>query len=111
MMKRLNRKLVLEARTVVPDGGGGVVGGWQGLGSHWASLAPVSAREVVAGGRPVSQVTHKVTVRAAPPGSPRRPQADQRFRMGGRIFAIKGVAEADEGGAFLVCWVEEGVPT
>ena len=44
-----------------------VVGGWQGLGSHWASLAPVSAREVVAGGRPVSQVTHKVTVRAAPP--------------------------------------------
>lgn len=104
----LNRKLVLEQRVAAPDGGGGVIEAWQSVGSHWAALKALSAREVVAGERPAARVTHKLTIRSAPPGSPRRPLADQRFRLGGRIFAIKGVAEADEAGAYLVCWVEEG---
>lgn len=105
---RLTRKLVLEDRVRAPDGGGGMVEDWAGIGSHWAALRPVSARETVAGDRPVSRVTHELTIRAAPPGSPKRPTADQRFRLGGRIFAIRGVAEADPEGAYLRVWVEEG---
>lgn len=105
---RLTRKLVLEQLARTPDGGGGLVEEWVGLGSHWAALRPVAAREVVAGERPVSRVTHELTVRAAPPGSPRRPAADQRFRLGSRVFAIRGVAEADPEGAYLRVWVEEG---
>ena len=41
-------------------------------------------------------------------GSDRRPVAEQRFRKGGRMFAIRGVTEADDRGAYLTCWVEEG---
>ena len=107
----LNRKLMLEARGSEPDGGGGVVEGWTALGSHWAAVRAVSGREVLAGERPASRVTHEVVIRGAAPGSPRRPSADQRFRMGSRIFAIRGVAEADETGAWLRCWVEEGAPS
>lgn len=108
MPPRLSRKLVLEERTRMPDGGGGVVETWTGLGSHWAAMRPLRARESAPGERPVSRVTHELTIRAAPPGSPRRPAADQRFRMGSRLFAIKGVAEADPDGAYLRVWVEEG---
>jgi head-tail adaptor len=41
-------------------------------------------------------------------GADRRPVADQRFRKGVRVFAIRGVSEAGERGAYLTCWVEEG---
>lgn len=105
---RLTRKLVLEERVDTPDGGGGVVDGWVGLGSHWAAIRAISVREVMAGERPVSRITHELTIRAAPEGSPRRPSAHQRFRLGGRIFAIRGIAEADPERAYLRVWVEEG---
>ena len=64
--------------------------------------------ERVSGAREISRVTHRITIRSAAMGSDRRPIADQRFRKGGRIFAIRGVTEADDRGAYLTCWVEEG---
>ena len=106
---KLTRKLVLEERQRVPDGGGGATENWTALGSHWGALRAVAAREATAGGRPVSRVTHELFVRGAPPGSPRRPTADQRFRMGSRVFAVRGVSEADDSAGWLRCWVEEGV--
>lgn len=105
---KLATALVLEAPARVADGGGGWTVSWQALGTVWAELHPVSARERDSGGREVSGVTHRVTVRAAPEGSARRPSAEQRFRLGARLFAIRGVAEADDRGAYLKCWVEEG---
>lgn len=110
-MKRrpiLNRKMMLEAETRLPDGGGGAETAWVPLGSHWAELRPRRGRETEAGGRAEMRVTHELVVRAAPEGSPRRPKPDQRFRLGGRIFAIRWVAEADLRGAYLRCMVEEG---
>jgi SPP1 family predicted phage head-tail adaptor len=105
---RLSTRLTLEAPQRVADGGGGWQVVWQPLGTLWADLRPSSARERVSGERETSRVTHRITVRSAPEGSDRRPTAEQRFRKGGRIFAIRGVAEADDRGAYLTCWVEEG---
>jgi head-tail adaptor len=53
--------------------------------------------------------SYRIVVRAAPPGAPSRPQAGQRFREGGRLFAIRAVAEAGGAGRFLVCFAEEEV--
>ena len=108
---RLSQRLVLEAAERVADGGGGWQVAWSALGTFWAEVRPVSAREIMSGLREVSRVTHRVTIRSAPVASPRRPNADQRFRLGSRIFAINGVAEADHRGAYLTCWGEEGRPT
>lgn len=105
---RLGRRLVLEVSERLPDGGGGGAEVWVALGELWAEVRAVAGREEVAGGRERSFVTHRILVRASPPGSPRRPRADQRFREGSRVFGIVAVAEADPAGRYLVCWVEEG---
>ncbi len=104
---RLSARLTLEAPQRVADGGGGWQVNWQALGTLWAELRPVHGREVVSGGRESARVTHRVTVRAAAEGSPRRPRPEQRFRQGGRLFAVRGIGVSDDG-AYLTCWVEEG---
>lgn len=103
----LTSKLSLEAQVRQPDGGGGWSTSWQALGSLWAEVRAVSGSERVHGDRAFGRVTHRLTVRAAPVGSPRRPRSDQRFVGGGRIFNVLGVSEARERG-FLTCWCEEG---
>lgn len=103
----LTAALVLESQARVPDGGGGWTTTWAPLGTLWGELRPVSGSEREHGGRSYGRVTHRVTVRAAPAGSPRRPRADQRFLAGPRVLNIVGVAEAKAPG-FLTCWCEEG---
>ena len=103
----LDAALVLEAPQRVADGGGGWETTWQPLGTLWASLRPVSGAEREEGARSYGRVTHRVRVRSAAPGSPRRPRADQRFLAGDRVLNVRGVAEALDPG-FLVCWCEEG---
>ncbi len=104
---RLSQRLTLEAAVRTADGGGGWQVAWTALGTHWAEVRPLGADERLSGGREVARVTHRVTVRSAPVGSARRPEPEQRFRQGSRVFAIRGVAEADHRGAYLTCWVEE----
>lgn len=108
MPPRLSRQLTLEAPERVADGGGGWAEGWTVVGQLWAEVKPVSAREPVIGERPSARVSHRIVVRNAPVGSPRRPAANQRFRSESRVFAIRGVAELEGGDAYLLCWAEEG---
>lgn len=103
----LGSALVLEAPERVPDGGGGWEVTWQPLGTLWASMRATGAAEREHGARGYGRVTHRVIVRSAPAGSPRRPRADQRFLAGDRVLNVRGVAEAREPG-FLICWCEEG---
>lgn len=108
MVPVLNTELVLEQPELIPDGGGGFTTDWRALGTLWAEVASVSASERVAGRRAASRVTHRITVRNAPPDSPRRPRSDCRMRSGTRVFAIRGVAPMDRRAAYLTCWAEEG---
>jgi head-tail adaptor len=103
----LSRKLVLEAPVRTPDGAGGYAQGWTALGTVWAEVLAGAGREAAGAGAAVSRVVYRVTVRAAPVGSPQRPQPDQRFRDGARVFRVLSVAERDAGGRYLVCQTEE----
>lgn len=105
---RLATRLTLEAPQRVADGGGGWQVTWNALGNHWAEIRPSSGRERVAGVRESARVTHRITIRAYGEGDDRRPAPDQRFRRGGRIFTIRGVAETGMRGDYLTCWAEEG---
>jgi len=52
---------------------------------------------------------YRITVRAAPLNSPRRPRPEQRFRDGARLFRILAVGELDARGQYLVCFAQEEV--
>lgn len=108
---RLSRRFTLEEPSDAPDGGGGASRTWTELGAHWGQLTPVSARELIAGSRESSRVTHRIAVRAAPSNAPSRPRASQRFRLGERVFNIRAVYESYGGFRYLTCLVEEGAPT
>lgn len=107
MTRSLPTRMILEKPVRQPDGGGGWTLGWQPLGFLWADLRAVSAREIAIGDRPAARVTHRITIRLSPDISA-RPAADQRLRRGDRVYAIRGVAEADGARAHLTIWAEEG---
>ena len=109
-MKRgkLNRKLVLEERTRLPDGMGGFSESWVAKGEIWANLDARGAVERQVGGRTLSATKFRIITRAAPFGADSRPRPDQSFREGGRRFDILAVSEYDDAGRFLEIWAEEG---
>ena len=106
---RLNRRLALEAPVRAPDGAGGQAASWQALGTLWGAIDMRSGRESGGPGGPLAQVTARITVRAAPVGSGRRPAPGQRLREGARVFPILAVREADPDCRWLICDVREEV--
>ena len=90
----------------VPDGAGGHEEGWAVLGVLWGALR---AGAGAAAGDPVpfGRVAWRIVVRAAPTGSPERPVAGQRLRLGARVFSILAVAESDADGRYLTCFARE----
>ena len=104
----MNTELVLETPRRVADGGGGFAVVWAPVGTLWVDIRSIGARERVSGVREASRITHRITLRSAPANSPRRPTSEARFRQGERVFAIRGVAPADERNQYLTCWAEEG---
>ena len=105
----LNRLLALEQATRVADGAGGYSLDWVELGRIWASVDAGSGRERASESVTMSEVAYRITVRAVPVGSPRRPRPEQRFRDGGRVFRIVSVAERDLRGMYLDCAAIEEV--
>lgn len=107
---RLTWKLVLEAQQRAGDGAGGFVETWVPLGTLWGEIAPGSGRDVAGVEVTLAAVPLRITVRAAPVGSPARPLAGQRLREGARVFAILAVIERDTEGQYLTCFAREEVP-
>jgi head-tail adaptor len=106
---RLSWPLVLEERQRVADGAGGYTETWVEVGMLWGDMQSrgVSATEATAGA--ISRIRYRIIVRGAPEGSQMRPQIGQRFRNGGRAFAIDSVSESDPSGIHLECWAREEV--
>ena len=107
----LNRPLVLEGVTRSPDGAGGFNETWEVRGTLWAEVRACTGREAEGEGVSVARAAFRITVRAAPQGSPQRPEPGQRLRDGARIFPILSVTEQDAERRFLTLWAEEEVVT
>lgn len=106
----LNRALVLEEATRVPDGAGGFSVVWAALGTLWAELKSGTGRDVAGEEVTTSATQHRITVRGAAVGAASRPKPAQRFRAGTRLFTILAVTEADPRGQYLTCITREEVP-
>lgn len=104
---RLNRKLVLEESLRTSDGSGGFSETWQALGTIWAQITARSGRETVQSDAPMSSVSYRIIVRAAPFGAPNRPRPEQRFRDGQQIFVIDAVADSDADGRYMTCFATQ----
>lgn len=107
MTARLNVALTLETPDRVADGLGGFQLIWRAEGRLWANLRAVGGDQRLAEVGPSSVASWQITVRAAPMGDARRPRADQRFRLGTRVFRIQSVAESDAVGRYLNCLAKE----
>lgn len=107
---QLNRRLILQERQSVPDGAGGFTMTWPSRGTVWAEIKPGSGREIGDVEVKLSAVPHRITLRAAPQESDRRPVAGNRLVEGARIFLVQAVAEADAEARFLTCFATEEVP-
>lgn len=107
----LTRAVVLEDPVSAPDGAGGQQVTWAPLGTLWAEIRPAGGRERSGGLGPEGVQRLRVTLRAAPPDSPRRPRPGQRLREGARVFRLLTVAEADAQGRWLIAIAEEETPT
>jgi head-tail adaptor len=103
----LNRQLTLENAVQSPDGSGGLTVTWVQLGTVWAEFQSATASEKTGYAAPVARALYRAILRAAPVGSPRRPQPGQRARIGTRIFEIDAVSEYDRDARFLRCILKE----
>ncbi len=108
-LPNLRRRLVLETPQRVADGAGGFSETWVPLGTLWAEMSAQGGRERGAGEGPVSLVSWRIVLRAAPQGSPARPRAGQRLTEGARRFAITAVAEWGAAGRYLTVFADEEV--
>ncbi|MEO1563906.1 MAG: head-tail adaptor protein [Pseudomonadota bacterium] len=102
----LTRRLTLEAPTRTSDAAGGYVETWANLGYVWGHIDTLGAGSDASLEGPTSAVRIRITLRAAPVGSSRRPKPEQRLRDGSRIFDIDAVTEADHP-LYLWVWVRE----
>jgi head-tail adaptor len=105
----LTRRLVLEEAVRLPDGAGGYSESWSELGTVWADMRPTGTRQRVGDAAVLSRVSYRITLRAAPEGSPRRPKVGQRFRDGARRFRIDAVVERPGSVMFVEVWASEEV--
>lgn len=109
-LPRLTRMLTLEAPERTEDGSGGHVTNWVALGTLFAEVKPGGGRQAAGLAAPLSRLSCRIIVRAAPEGAPSRPVAGQRFREGERIFRIDAVSAFDRAAHYLSCHaVEEAV--
>lgn len=95
-------RLDLEAADSVPDGQGGASMIWSIAASMWARVEPVSTVIGEEGSAETGTITHRIWVRFREDIA-----AGQRFRKGGRVFAVRLVRDPDETRRYLVCRCEE----
>ena len=104
MAPRLNRKMVLEAPVRVPDQAGGYTVVWQALGEVWGAVKASTGRETASDAITLARVPVRITLRAAPAGSSKRPEVDQRLVEGRDIYMITGVADDVVDRRYLTCF-------
>lgn len=105
----LRQLLKLDHLVRASDGAGGFTEIWVELGALWAEILPGAGRDAKGEEVILSSIPYRVIVRGAPQGSDRRPKPGQRFRDGGRTFAILAVTERAD--LYLTCFCREEAPT
>ena len=91
----LRHRITIEKPSYVRDSVGEPSLTWSAIGTVWADIQPVRARELIAGGKEKTEITHKVIIRYS---STLASQLDEACRIlfGSRILSIVGVINTGE---------------
>lgn len=82
---KLNHRITFLAVTSAQDSAGDLVETWAEVGSVWAEVVPVSAREFIAAAAVQSKVVARITIRR------REVFSDWLIRFRGQYYNIEGV--------------------
>jgi SPP1 family predicted phage head-tail adaptor len=99
---RLRLRLTLERATATPDGAGGSKLSWSAVATVPADVTPIGADERAIGEGLADVTRHRIVIRKRSDVS-----AGDRFTLGDRLFNIRGLADPQEDGRYLVCLCEE----
>lgn len=99
----LRHQVTLQSQSTAQNSYGEAVRTWADLGTVWAQVSPVSARELFAAAQAQATTTHQITIRYRSDVT-----ASCRVKFGSRYFAIDGVLNPDERNWRLVLLCTEG---
>ena len=99
---KLRHRVTFEEATDVPRSSGARTKVWNEVGTRWASVDPLTGKEVLTAAQVAARVSHKITIRNRPP-SPSKPAAQLRIRLAKtgepvRIFNVESSLNWQERG-------------
>ncbi|MFZ3035381.1 MAG: phage head closure protein [Parvibaculum sp.] len=99
----LRERVTIERATRLADGVGGATSSWSELATVWASVIPLSGREVATGERVEAHQSYTITMRYRDDVT-----TAMRAIWKGRTLNIRSLADPDSRRRRLVLNVEEG---
>ncbi len=106
----LDKRVTIQARTAVDDGGGGQDVTYEDVATVWASVRPGTGREFVNAQQLTPELSHLVTIRYRTGVTPKHRIAYTANGVA-RSFAIHVVSDPMERHEQLVCYCSEVTPT
>ena len=91
---KLRHRVTIETPSATRDSVGGVLISWQSVETTWASITPLSGRELDIARQSYADVTHSITMRV--PDDPITNK--ERLKFGTRIFNLYPPLNTDERG-------------
>lgn len=106
---QLNRRITLQAPVATLDTYGVPTPGWTDIMTLWATIEPLSGRELVNAQRIASEISHQITVRYLGALTDTRIIAGYRALYKGRIFNIHAAMNEDESNVLITLLASEGL--
>jgi SPP1 family predicted phage head-tail adaptor len=105
----LNRRVTIQSRSTGQDGAGQQLTSWSDVATVWASIEPLSGRELERAQALHSEITHQVVIRYDVAYSNPAQMAARRLNFGGRIFNIHAALETDMAHHEIALMCSEGL--
>ena len=106
---QLNCRVTIKSPNTALDPYGALVPGWNTLMTVWASIEPLTGRELQSALQLASVVTHQITVRYHPTLVDTRKVATFRAIYKERIFNIHAALNEDESNVLITLLASEGL--
>lgn len=108
-------RILVQKPTETTDAYGGRTVVWTNVGTYWASITPVSGRELFAQSQTQSRATHKMVIRYKSDFKNIALISDYRIQFDDRFFAINAIRNLhndmkSEGKDYQELLVEENAP-
>jgi len=105
---RLDKRITIEQRSDTKDAYGQKVLSWNAIGTVWANIKPIGARERLAAMAYESVISHTVAIRYNPDFLPVLSADSMRIIYGTRTLQITGAHDLDEARRHIIFDCIEG---